>query len=209
MFTGIIEEVGTIERNSGFEMEISTSPEFLNFKLGESISVNGVCLTAIRITTRSFLVNLSPETRTRTTLSDLRPGDKVNLEKALRITDRLNGHIVLGHVDCIGKVDNIIREGEFSTWWFRFPIEFSKYLVPKGSISVDGISLTIVDTENDIFSVAIIPATLNKTNLKYKRVGDKVNLEVDIIGKYVERLLLPYSSQRGISKEFLSRYGFI
>ncbi len=209
MFTGIIEEVGTILKKSSSEMEISASGEFLDIKKGESVAVNGVCLTVTKILERSFLVNVSPETRRKTNLSELKEGDKVNLERALKINDRFNGHIVLGHVDCTGKVEKIIKEGDFSTWWFSFPTEFAKYLVPKGSIAVDGISLTIVSIERYQFSVAIIPTTFNNTTLKYKKVGDIVNLEADIIGKYVERLLSSYSSQKGVTMEFLSQHGFI
>ncbi|MCX8064564.1 MAG: riboflavin synthase [Candidatus Hydrogenedentes bacterium] len=209
MFTGIIEEVGTILSHRAHEIEISASKDFLNIKSGESVSVNGACLTVVQVKESSFLVNISPETIKKTTFSELSNGDKVNLERAIRIGDRLNGHIVLGHVDCVGKVEKIIHDGTFSTWWFSFPEEFSKYLVPKGSISIDGISLTIVDIEKNLFSVAIIPATFSNTNLKYKRVGQKVNLEVDIIGKYVDRILSSYAPSKGITKEFLSQYGFI
>lgn len=209
MFTGIIEEIGTILRKNVNELEISASSSFLTIKDGESVSVNGVCLTVVQTKNNSFTVNVSYETLKRTTLSTLKIGDKVNLERALQLNQRLNGHLVLGHVDCIGKVEKIISEGVFSTWWFSFPEDFSKYLVPKGSISVDGISLTIVNIESNTFSVAVIPATIERTNLKYKKVGEKVNLEFDIIGKYVERILASYPLSKGLTKEFLSQHGFI
>lgn len=208
MFTGLIEEIGTIKAIDNHSIVIQANWVMSDLKLGDSISVNGVCLTVAKIQNSSFLLHLSPETLKRTTFSYLTPGTKVNLERALPVNARLGGHFVLGHVDGIGTVKKITQLNEFYLWEFEFPTELGKYIVEKGSIAVDGISLTVVEPQFNSFSVAIIPSTYANTNLQFLSEGDKVNLEVDIIGKYIEKLLSPYKKKSEITKEFLQEHGF-
>ncbi len=170
--------------------------------------MNGVCLTVIEQTPISFSAELSPETRLKTTLSNIHAGQKVNLERAMSINGRLGGHIVLGHTDGVGVVDRVVEQGQFALWYFKVPEATTKYIVPKGSIAVDGISLTIVECIEDVFSVAVIPSTKNHTNLQFLKVGNKINLEADILGKYIEKLLQPYNSQTQISESFLQQHAF-
>lgn len=209
MFTGIIEEIGTILHLTNDRITIQADIVLSDIVLGASIAVNGVCLTVTEKTKSSFSAQISPETRAKTTLSELRIQQKVNLERAMPVNGRFGGHIVLGHVDGIGTVNRIVEQGQFSLWYFEVPQNIGRYVVPKGSIAIDGISLTVVDTTNDIFSVAIIPSTRTNTNLQYLKVGDKVNLETDIIGKYIERLVRPYTQQTKISESFLREHGFL
>ncbi len=209
MFTGIIEEIGTIINLSLNKITIQANIVLSDMVLGDSIAVNGVCLTVTEKTNSSFSAQISPETRTKTTLSELHIQQKVNLERAMPINGRFGGHIVLGHVDSVGTVNRIVEQGQFSFWYFKVSQSICKYIVPKGSIAIDGISLTVVDIIDDIFSVAIIPSTRNNTNLQFLNVGDKVNLETDIIGKYIERLLIPYNPQTKISETFLKEHGFL
>ena len=180
-------------------------------KLGDSIAVDGACLTVAAVNDDSFVVQASPETLERTTLSRLRPGDAVNLERAVAFGDRFGGHFVLGHVDGVGRVASVQKQGEFSLWRFQAPGEVARYLVPKGSVAVDGISLTVVEPAGDTFGVAVIPATLNTTTLGGKRAGDAVNLETDVIGKHIYHYVkeLKGSSKGSITMEFLSRQGFV
>ncbi|MGC8737812.1 MAG: riboflavin synthase [Candidatus Hydrogenedens sp.] len=209
MFTGIIEEIGTIMNISSDKITIQANTVLSDIVLGASISVNGVCLTVTEKTNNSFSAQISPETRTKTTLSGLHFQQKVNLERAVPVNGRFGGHIVLGHVDGIGTVSHIVEQGQFSLWYFKVPQNIGKYIVPKGSIAIDGISLTVVDITENIFSVAIIPSTKDNTNLQFLNVGDKVNLETDIIGKYIERLVMPYTSQTKISETYLKEHGFL
>ncbi|MBI4559480.1 MAG: riboflavin synthase [Candidatus Hydrogenedentes bacterium] len=207
MFTGIIEEVGAVSRRSGADLEILAKTVLENLRLGDSISIDGTCLTVVALNANSFVVQLSPETLARTTLSRLQPGSGVNLERSLAVGDRMGGHFVLGHVDGVGQVERIRRQDEFSRWRFRAPSEVARYLVPKGSIAVDGISLTVVEPTKDTFDVAIIPATLAKTTLGSKRVGDPVNMEADMIGKHIYHFLKA-TPKESISRDFLARHGF-
>lgn len=156
---------------------------------GESIAINGVCLTVYNIKGRRFLVDVSPETLSRTILGKLVIGDFVNMERALKLSDRLGGHIVSGHVDCVAELTEKRLVGDFTLFNFSLPAEFDKYIIEKGSITINGVSLTINDCHRGIFSVSIIPHTLQETTLGKLVVGSKVNIEVDIIGKYVEKLL--------------------
>ena len=193
MFTGIIEDMGKVYRwqmhKGAGTLTLTTHLPSSEMKRGSSIAVNGTCLTVIEKAEGRFSVDVSPETLERTTLRKLRRGDPVNLERPLRLSDRLGGHLVTGHVDGVGIIQEIRKKGKFTFFSFQVPAALAPLLVPKGSVAVDGISLTVNECEKRRFSVAIIPFTLNHTNLLGRMVGDKVNIETDIIGKYVQRLL--------------------
>ncbi len=193
MFTGLIEDVGKIgllrvAKNSAV-LEVKTQLPLRAIPLGASVAVNGACLTVVKKTKDVFTVDVSPETLQRTNLQSLAAGGLVNLEQPMRFQDRLGGHLVTGHVDGIGTITAIKPEGGFTVFRFHVPAIISSLLVAKGSVAVDGISLTVNDCRRDGFSVAIIPFTLQHTNLRVRRVGDKVNLETDLIGKYVQSFL--------------------
>lgn len=193
MFTGLIAALGTVERLA----EGSTScrltvraPQLLSgVKIGDSIAVNGVCLTVVHLRGDTFTADVMPETVRRTTLHLLQPGDRVNLEKALRPTDGLDGHIVQGHVEGVGTIQQIISEGNARVYRIQAPGELLRYIVEKGSIAVDGISLTVTETDDSGFGVSLIPHTAKMTTLGYKSAGDAVNLETDILARYVEKML--------------------
>jgi riboflavin synthase len=191
MFTGLVETLGAItsltHTGSGIRLSLKPISDYA-VQLGDSISINGVCLTVTKHN-GDVSFDVSPETMKSTNLGELQVGDRVNLERALRLSDRLGGHIVSGHVDNVGRIISRKPDGEYTFYTFESPAEILKYVVKKGSIAIDGISLTVNDLDNRSFSVAIIPHTLTATNLGGKNIGDKVNLEVDIIGKYVEKLL--------------------
>lgn len=191
MFTGIVEGTGRVTsiRRLGKGVDLSIKP-FSGFetKIGDSVSVNGVCLTAVQ-KNGEILFNVSPETLRNTNLGDLKVNDIVNLERALRVGDRFGGHIVTGHVDGVGRLTEKWVEGEYTFYKFEVPDEIWRYIVIKGSVAVDGISLTVTGLDNRSFNVAIIPHTIKVTNIGEKRIGDRVNIEVDIIGKYIERFL--------------------
>ena len=193
MFTGIIEDVGTVDRwqmrRGAGVLTLTTRLPLGEMKIGSSLAVNGVCLTVVAKAARRATVDVSPETIKRTNFSKLKAGDPVNLERPLRLNGRLGGHLVTGHVDGVGVVEEISKQGKFTFYCFRVPAALGRLLVPKGSVAVDGISLTVNDCGRRRFSVAVIPHTLKHTNLRDRRVGDKVNVETDLIGKYVQRLL--------------------
>ena len=193
MFTGIIEELGSVrtieERGENARIVISAHVVTEGTNHGDSISVNGVCLTALDIYPDSFAADVSRETLLRSTLGNLKPGAPVNLERAVTPATRLGGHIVQGHVDARGEFAGVEDHGESWTIRIKYPEEIARYLVFKGSVAVEGISLTIAALTDDYFEVAIIPKTWQVTNLSHLKPGDGVNLEVDVIGKYVERLL--------------------
>jgi len=193
MFTGLIEDVGNIEslRLSGVSavLTVKTNLRMNEMKLGASIAVNGACLSVVKKGQRSFTVDVSPETLRRTNLEKLRTGSLVNLERPMRLADRLGGHLVTGHVDGVGTVAAIEKKGEFTFFRFRVPPALGSLLVSKGSVAVDGISLTVNDCSRQGFSVVIIPLTLQHTNLRGRRLGDKVNIETDLIGKYVQSFI--------------------
>ncbi|MCA8988420.1 MAG: riboflavin synthase [Planctomycetaceae bacterium] len=196
MFTGLIEGQGIVrellrEENGvrlTVEVPLSMSQENTS-AIGDSVAINGCCLTIVEITGSCWAFQAGTETLSRTNLGELIPGSSVNLERALPADGRLGGHFVQGHVDATGTVDQILPEGEWTKIWFRIPTALSPYLVEKGSITVDGISLTVVDATTDRFSVALIPHTLSVTTLGLRKTGDRVNLETDILGKYVARML--------------------
>lgn len=193
MFTGIIEELGKVRaverRGENARIVIEAHAVTDDTKTGDSISVNGVCLTALDIEPDSFAADVSHETLERSTIGNLKPGAPVNLERAVTAATRLGGHIVQGHVDARGQFLSVEDLGESWTVRIAYPKEIQRYLVFKGSIAVEGISLTIASLTNDYFEVAIIPKTWAVTNLSHLQAGDAVNLEVDVISKYVERLL--------------------
>ena len=193
MFTGLIEDVGQIGalrlKKGSAVLSVKTKLPMRDLPLGASIAVNGACLTVVKKAEGSFTVDVSPETLERTNLRNLNVGSLVNLEPPMRIQDRLGGHLVTGHVDGIGTVAAIQPQGAFTVFIFRVRAKLGLLLVSKGSVAVDGISLTVNDCRRDSFSVAIIPFTLQHTNLRDRRVGDKVNIETDLIGKYVHSFI--------------------
>ncbi|WP_019638986.1 riboflavin synthase [Paenibacillus fonticola] len=226
MFTGLVEEVGAIKsvqsKGEAMVISISASTVTAGMKLGDSVAVNGVCLTATQFDRASFTVDVMPQTYRNTNLSQLRSGSKVNLERAMAADGRFGGHIVQGHVDGIGTIMGI-KQDQNAVVFDISPVEKSlfKYIIPKGSITIDGISLTVVRAEGHRFSVSIIPHTLAETVLAFKRQGDTVNLECDILGKYVEHLLAygkgvnaeeqsgTEDSPSGIDMPFLMKNGFV
>lgn len=189
MFTGIVEEVGRVLQRNGSALAIGASTVLDGLREGDSIAVNGVCLTVVRLLPGGFAVDLSPETLRRTNLGRLLVDDPVNLERPLLYGGRVGGHLVQGHVDGVGEVVSIVPEGNSHLFTFSTPPPLMRYIVEKGFIAVDGISLTVVGVQGNQFSVAIIPYTFQHTVMSHRRVGDWVNLEVDILAKYVERLL--------------------
>lgn len=206
MFTGIVEEIGVVARRSGIDLAVYAKTVMDGLKLGDSVAVDGVCLTVAACDAESFVVQTSPESLERTTLARLRPGVAVNLERAMQAQDRFGGHFVLGHVDGVGRVSGVVPQGEFSLWRFQAPPEVARYIVPKGCIAVDGISLTVVEPVGDTFGVAVIPATIARTTLAAKRPGDAVNLEADVIGKHIYHYL--NGAAGSMSVDFLKRHGF-
>lgn len=218
MFTGLVLGKGKLveKRPSGGGMVFGLEADFdlSDPEEGESIAVNGVCLTAMRIHERRFTVDVSPESLSRTNLGELAVGSVVNLERALRLADRLGGHLVSGHVDAVASIIERKPEGDFVRFTFSVPSGFGRYIIEKGSICIDGISLTVNHCDEKTFSVAIIPHTLEVTTLGGRKQGDTVNIEVDLIGKYVEKLLTVKgddgaAAKAGINPAFLAEHGFL
>ncbi len=189
MFTGIVEEVGSVVARQDYGLTIQANKVMDGMRLGDSMAVNGTCLTVVQFDGRQFRVDLAPETLRRTALGQLEVGSGVNLERPLAVNDRLGGHIVQGHVDAAGRVMSIKPEGDCVIFRIRSPKRFLPYIVEKGFIAVDGISLTVVSRGAASFTLSVIPYTLANTNLREKSEGHRVNLEVDILAKYVESLL--------------------
>jgi riboflavin synthase len=192
MFTGLIESLGTVahaEDVGAGRRLVVRDPIGSQLAIGESVAVNGACLTVVEARGEQFAFEVGPETLLRANLGGLRAGDRVNLERSLRVGDRLGGHFVQGHVDGIGSIDRRDRSGDWEDVWFRCPSELTRLMVPKGSIAVDGISLTLVKVEADRFSVMLIPHTQQVTTLGFKVVGDPVNLEADMLARHVAKLL--------------------
>lgn len=212
MFTGIVEEVGRIKAirrgNGGAVLEIEAVKVLEGTRVGDSIATNGVCLTVTGMGAGSFDADVMPETLRRSNLGDLRPGDRVNLERALRLDSRLGGHLVAGHVDGTGVVSD--RRQEDNAVWFTVAAtpEILRYVIEKGSIAVDGVSLTVAYVDETVFKVSVIPHTQEETTLLGKRVGAVVNLENDLIAKYVEKFTGGGERKRGLSLEFLQANGF-
>ena len=209
MFTGLIEEIGVVSRRSGPDLAVLAEAILDDVHEGDSIAIDGACMTVSAVNEAGFVVQMSPESQARTTLSRLRPGDAVNLERAMQAGGRFGGHFVLGHVDGMGRVHSIQDQGDFSLWRFQAPSEVACYLAPKGSVAVDGISLTILEPAADTFGVAVIPETLRQTTLGNKRPGDAVNLEADIIGKHIYHYVKGSAPPQGMDAEFLARHGFV
>lgn len=217
MFTGIVEEMGaitSIEKTlAGTRLTILASAVMGDLKIGDSVSVNGTCLTVVTKGERNFVVEVSPETLSVTTLGVLTGGAPVNLERAMRLNERIGGHLVAGHVDGVGTIRSRHQEGNAICFTIEAPSDILRYCVTKGSITIDGVSLTINEVADHSFNIAIIPHTAKVTILGLKQVNDTVNLESDLIGKYVERLLqersqLPKTTPV-IDKDYLAKRGLI
>jgi riboflavin synthase len=218
MFTGIVAGTGILRgrrgAGGGLAFDLEAGFDLDDPAEGESIAINGICLTAYAIASRRFTVDVSPETLTRTTLGGLGVGAPVNMERALRLSDRLGGHIVSGHVDCVATVRERRPTGAFTLFTFSLPEQWSRYVIEKGSVTIDGVSLTVNSCRAGRFEVSIIPHTLQVTTLGRLKIGDRVNIEVDIIGKYVEKLLVAQPSeflgqkQGKINPAFLAEHGF-
>lgn len=217
MFTGLVEGIGKVKGLSRFgeDLSIAISPLFdvSDLRIGDSVCVDGVCLTITDVNQGSFRLDVSAETISRSTLAEIKVGDEVNLERALRLSDRLGGHLVSGHVDGMGKI--LKKEQRQRSWVLRFGIEESllRYVIEKGSVAVDGISLTVNRCDNQSFEVNVIPLTGKETGILKKKVGDPVNIETDLIGKYVEKLLVkkdePHSEKASlIDEKLLRKHGF-
>ena len=192
MFTGLVESLGTVVRvadtGAGRRLVVR-DPIGPQLALGESVAVNGACLTVVDVRGDEFAFEVGPETLVRTNLGAIKSGDRINLERSLKVGDRLGGHFVQGHVDAVGTIEVRLRNGDWEDVWFRCPADLTRLMVPKGSIAVDGISLTLVNVEPERFSVMLIPHTQANTTLGFKRPGDAVNLEADMLAKHVAKLL--------------------
>ena len=193
MFTGLVEALGVVRELSADGacrlLAVEVQAFAADLALGESVAVNGCCLTVVAHDSQTCRFQAGPETLRRTNLGELRPGDPVNLERSLRVGDRLGGHIVQGHIDGLGRIDRLLSDGDWVLFWFTCPPELASQMVSKGSVAVDGVSLTLVDVEVSRFSVALIPHTLAHTTLGSKKPGDPVNLETDLLAKYVHKYL--------------------
>lgn len=216
MFTGIVEEIGTLKEiipsSQSIKLTVRCEKVIQDVKVGDSIAVNGICLTVTKFTSDSFTADAMPETMRRTNLGSLKFGEKVNLERALRLGDRLGGHIVTGHIDGTGKVSG--KSEEDNAIWLEIAASpgILRYIVQKGSVALDGTSLTIADVGEKSFKVSLIPLTAEMTTLKSKKHGDIINIECDIIGKYIEKLankdIRKNEPGKKIDLDFLIEYGF-
>lgn len=193
LFTGLVESLAEVAalvpEGPGVRLYVRDALVSTGLALGDSVSVNGCCLTVIEMAGDTFAFQAGSETLSRTNLGELKPGSRVNLERSLQLGDRLGGHLVTGHVDAVGTVDDRRDEGDWSKFWFRVAAELTRQMASKGSVAVDGVSLTLVDVERERFSVALIPHTLAVTTLGRRAVGERVNIETDLLAKYVERQL--------------------
>lgn len=215
MFTGLVEEIGVLRHitrgRDSARLHIEAGKIAGDLQLGDSVAVNGVCLTVVAFDHRSFTADVMAETLTKTNLGHLRANDRVNLERALRLGDRLGGHLVTGHIDGVGQISRREEHDIAILLTIAAAPELLRYMVKKGSVAVDGTSLTVVDVGEQDFLVSLIPHTAHHTILGDKKPGDRVNLETDIIGKYIERLLAGRNQRResGISLEFLAEHGYL
>ncbi|MBK1673493.1 riboflavin synthase [Ectothiorhodospira shaposhnikovii] len=217
MFTGIIQAVGTLSgveaRGGDSRLTLGTGKlDLADVRLGDSIAVNGVCLTAVALPGDGFVADVSRETLARTSLGNLSPGDPVNLEKALTLSTPLGGHLVSGHVDGLGRITAIEPDGRSWRYHVQVPDELARYIAPKGSVCIDGTSLTVNTVDGARFSVNIVPHTQQETIIRTYRVGTGVNIEVDVVARYLERLLLGDGAARSgsaISEAFLAEHGFL
>lgn len=216
MFTGIVEEIGTVKSVQSKVIIVEADKIFDDLHLGDSVAVNGTCLTVSSFDNKIFNADVTQETLNRTNLGSLKNGSKVNLERAMTLSGRFGGHIVSGHIDGVGIIKSMKKDDNAIILTIEVPRTLMKYIVEKGSVAVDGISLTVASLTDNTFSIAVIPHTLKETVLYYKKEGDKVNIENDVIGKYVERLLTfkednennNDSKKSNITMEFLLKNGF-
>lgn len=214
MFTGIVEELGIIKsfnrRSNGADIVVECKKVLKDTVIGDSINVNGCCQTLVFKTPDSFTVNVSEETLKVTNFSEMKAGNYVNLERALTLQSRLGGHIVQGHVDGVGRLVNSEKADDFYNLCFEVSDDLSKYIVYKGSIAVNGVSLTVAEVCENIFKTAVIPHTIENTVLKFLKTGDNVNIETDIIGRYVEKFLsVNNNNSKNIDEKFLMENGFL
>ena len=217
MFSGIVSSVGIvnqiIRKNAGAVLTVQGGDGFSGFESGESIAVNGVCLTVRDSTKGTFTVDLSTETINRTCFKSIEEGASINLERSLTPSDKISGHFVSGHVDCVGRITSIGRKSGEVIFCFEYPIEYTPYIIEKGSVAIDGISLTAFSCVGKVFSVSIIPFTFSHTNLASRKMGDTVNIECDMIGKYIykacETILLSGDADKQVSLEMLRRQGIL
>jgi riboflavin synthase len=208
MFTGIIEEIGFIQQITSSNVKVKCKKVLENVKLGDSIALNGVCLTVTQIYENAFMADISPETFKVTTLKILKQSNLVNLERAIQIGERFGGHIVYGHIDGIGKCSTLTKNNDFYELKISIPTEIERYVVKKGSISIDGISLTIAEVKDKTIKIAIIPHTFENTNLKTLQVGSLVNIETDIFARYIEKFLFARDNRTRVTLDFLKENGF-
>ena len=217
VFTGIVEELGIVRAlrllpESG-QLTLEGKKVLNGTQIGDSIAINGVCLTVLRQSENEFTVDVMAETLTKTNLAELKSGSRVNLERALQLQTRLGGHLVSGHVDGVGNIRRITPWGIAQVYEISTPPALLSYILPKGSIAIDGISLTVIDVEADYFTVSLIPHTFKETTLGLKGIGASVNLETDLIGKYVARFMglnsTPTKNKKDLSLGFLAENGFI
>jgi len=219
MFTGIIEKMGVVRgvtrKGEDARLDVETGLDMIDVRVGDSISVNGACLTVVALTGRGFAADVSAETLYRTNLGTLKAGDRLNLEKALRLNDFLGGHMVLGHVDALGKIFEKKTKANSIVFGVEVDEGLARYIVEKGSVAVDGISLTVNECKRNRFYVNIIPHTARETTLGFKKAGDAVNIETDILGKYVEKLLQQDPGRgagkpgKGLDLQFLAEQGYL
>ncbi len=217
MFTGIVQSVGRVARleprGGDVRLAVDTAGvergalDLADVHVGDSIAVSGVCLTVVALSAHDFSADVSNETLALTSLRQLKSGDAVNLEKALRLADRLGGHLVSGHVDGLGKVVSVTPDGRSQRWSFEVPPALSRYIAAKGSVCIDGVSLTVNEVSAQRFGVNLIPHTIEHTTFHARRVGDAVNIEVDVIARYTERLLSSAAASR-LDENFLHEHGF-
>lgn len=216
MFTGIVEEIGTVEKitlvGNFAKIDINAKKVLKDIEIGDSIATNGVCLTVIKLNKSSFTADIMEETLNKSNLKNLKKGDKVNLERALKLTDRLNGHIVSGHIDGVGFVEKVDKKDNAIWLTVNAEVNLIKYIIYKGSITIDGVSLTVAEVESNTFKVSIIPHTQMNSIITKKKIGSKVNLECDLVGKYIEKFMNfngTGNKKHGINIEFLSKNGFL
>ena len=213
MFTGIVEELGTVRSIGGGRLTVAARKVLDGLQVGDSIAVNGICLTVTSFDSTGFQADVMPETVRRTSFASLRQGSAVNLERALTLASRLGGHIVSGHIDGVGTILSFAEEKNALVMKVEAGPAQLRYIVEKGSVALDGISLTVAEVTEGWFSVSLIPHTRSVTDLRDKKPGDPINIENDVVGKYVERFLLQPAAEEaapagGISRDFLAKYGF-